>query len=132
MLRPATRLLMVTLIGLTGLIGGFSPAVSASGGFVEPPEVVVSDSDGDGMAEASASGIAGGPCACRCPIMGASSEVAALGQTFTLGTRSALVVCGTRLAAGANPNPPDALGEPRLSGRLELNPNGIGRGGPAG
>jgi hypothetical protein len=132
MLRCAARLLMATLVGLTGLLGAFSSAASASG-FVEPPKVVVADSDGDGLAEASASGVAGGPCACRCPIMGGSSDVAALGQTFTLTTRSALVVCGTRLAAGANPNAPDALGEPlHLSGRLEFNPNGIGRGGPAG
>jgi hypothetical protein len=64
--------------------------------------------------------------------MGADSEVGALGQTFTLDTRSALVVCGTRLAAGANPNAPDTLGKPRLSGRLQFNPGGIGRGGPAG
>jgi hypothetical protein len=132
MLRPAARLLMATLVGLIGLIGAFSPAASATSGFVEPPKVVVGDSDGDGIAEASASGIAGGPCACRCPVMGADSDVAALGQTFTLGTRSALVVCGTRLAADANPNSPDALGEPRLSGRLRFNPGGIGRGGPAG
>lgn len=131
MLRRAARLLMVTLVGLTGLIGAFPSAASASG-FVEPPKVVVADSDGDGMAEASASGIAGGPCACRCPIMGADSDVAVLGQTFTLATRSALVVCGTRLAADANPNAPDALGQPRLSGRLHFNPNGLGRGGPAG
>lgn len=127
----AARLLMATLVGLTGLIGAFSSAASASG-FLEPPKVVVGDSDGDGLAEASASGIAGGPCACRCPIMGADSDVAAVGQTISLGTRSALVVCGTRLAAGANPNPPDVLGEPRVGGRLRFNPNGLGRGGPAG
>ena len=132
MLRPAARLLMATLVGLIVPIGTFSAAASASSGFVEPPKVVVADSDGDGLAEASASGIAGGPCACRCPVMGADSEVVALGQVFMLGTRSALVVCGTRLTAGANPNAPDALDEPRLSGRLRLNPNGLGRGGPAG
>ena len=128
MLRCTVRLLVVTLIGLTA----FSSAAAAAGGLVEPPKVFVGDSDGDGIAEASATGIAGGPCACRCPIMGAGSNLAVLGQEFTLGTRSALIVCGTRLAAGANPNPPDAQGEPRLGGRLEVNPKGLGRGGPAG
>ena len=128
MLRSAARMLMATLIGLTAC----SSAAFAAGGFVEPPKVVVADSDGDGIVEASATGIAGGPCACRCPTMGAGSDVAVLGQEFTLGTRSALIVCGTRFAAGANPNAPDALGEPRLGGRLEVNPNGLGRGGPAG
>jgi len=128
MLRYAARLLTATLIGL----GTLSSAAFATGGFVEPPEVVVADSDGDGIAEASATGIAGGPCACRCPIMGAGSDLAVLGQEFTLGTRSALVVCGTRVAAGADPNAPGARAEPRLGGRLEVNPNGLGRGGPAG
>jgi hypothetical protein len=132
MLRPAARLLMATLVGLIGLLGAFSPAASATSGFVEPPKVVVADSDGDGLAEASASGIAGGPCACRCPVMGADSEVAALGQAFTVGTRSALVVCGTRLAVDANPNALDILGRPHAGGRLRFNPNGLGRGGPAG
>lgn len=128
MLRCA-RLLMASL---AGLVGAFSSPASATPGFAEPPKVVVADSDGDGIAEASATGIAGGPCACRCPVMGAESDLAALGQTFALGTRSALVVCGTRLAAGANPNSPDVSGEPRVDGRLRFNPNGIGRGGPAG
>jgi hypothetical protein len=128
MLRSAARLLIATLIGLTA----GSSAAFAAGGFVEPPKVVVADSDGDGIAEASATGMAGGPCACRCPIMGAGSDIRAFGQEFTLGTRSALIVCGTRVAAGANPNIPDAGGEPRLGGRFEVNPNGLGRGGPAG
>ncbi len=128
MVRCAVGLLMATLMGLTA----FSSAASASGGFVEPPKVVVADSDGDGIAEASASGIAGGPCACRCPVLGAASDIAALGQAFSLDSRSALVVCGTRLAVGANPNAPEASGEPRVDGRLRFNPNGLGRGGPAG
>ena len=128
MLRYAARLLMATLIGLTA----FSSAAFAGDGFVEAPRVVIADSDGDGIAEASATGIAGGPCACRCPVMGAASNLAVVGQTLALDTRSALVVCGTRLSAGANPNAPDASGEPRLDGRLRFNPNGLGRGGPAG
>ena len=43
MLRSAARMLMATLIGLTAC----SSAAFAAGGFVEPPKVVVADSDGD-------------------------------------------------------------------------------------
>jgi hypothetical protein len=116
---------------LAGLIGPAS-AASARPGFVEPPRVVVGDSDGDGLSEASATGIAGAPCACRCPVMGGAVDASAAGQDLTADTRTALVVCGTRLGVGLDPNTPDLLGAPHVGGRLSLNPGGLGRGGPAG
>jgi hypothetical protein len=124
-------LLVVILTVLSGLMG-LASAASARPGFVEPPRVVVGDSDGDGLSEASATGIAGAPCACRCPVMGGAVDAAAAGQDLTADTRTALVVCGTRLGVGFDPNAPDLLGAPHAGGRLRLNPGGLGRGGPAG
>jgi hypothetical protein len=123
------RIVVATLIVVFGLIG---PGASAAQSLVGPLEVELGDTDGDGLAEASALGGAGGPCACRCPIIGGDWEIAALGQKVASGTRSALVVCGTRLAAGVNPGAPDVFAEPDIRSRLRFNPNGLGRGGPAG
>jgi hypothetical protein len=128
-MRAGARIVVATLAVVVGLIG---PGASPSQSLVGPLKVEVGDSDGDGLVEASALGMTGGPCACRCPVIGGDWEVALLGQTIALGTRSALVVCGTRLAAGVNPGAPDLLAVPRIGGRLRFNPNGLGRGGPAG
>ena len=122
--------MVMTLTLLAGLIG-LAPAASARPGFVEPPRVVVGDSDGDGLVEASATEIAGAPCACRCPVMGGTAAASAVGQELSADTRTALVVCGTRLGVGFDPNPAD-LAPPRLDGRFRFNPGGLGRGGPAG
>jgi len=64
--------------------------------------------------------------------MGGAVNASAAGQDLTADTRTALVVCGTRLGVGLDPNPPDLLGVPHAGGRLRLNPGGLGRGGPAG
>jgi hypothetical protein len=125
------RALVVVLVALGALNGLRSPAL-ASTSLVGPPQVTVGDSDGDGMTEASVSGVAGGPCACRCPLMGGEAGVAAAGQAVTTGSRSALVVCGTRTGLSADPDTPDPTGGPRVSSRLRYNPGGLGRGGPAG
>ena len=123
-------LLVVTFTVLSALLG-LSSVASARPGFVEPPRVVVGDSDGDGLVEASATEIAGVPCACRCPVMGGMVDASAVGQDLSADTRSALVMCGTRLGVGLDPNAPDT-GPPHAGGRLNLNPGGLGRGGPAG
>lgn len=125
------RRLVVTLTVLSVLLG-LSSAASARPGFVEPPRVVVGDSDGDGLTEASATGIAGAPCACRCPVVGSATDASALGQDTSADTRTALVVCGTRLGVGFNPNAFDPSGALHAGGRLRVNPGGLGRGGPAG
>lgn len=124
-------LLVVTLTVLSALLG-LSSVASARPAFVEPPRVVVGDSDGDGLIEASASEIAGVPCACRCPVMGWVVDASAVGQDLSADTRTALVLCGTRLGVGLNPNAPEVAGPPRAGARLEFNPGGLGRGGPAG
>ncbi|MEW6477288.1 MAG: hypothetical protein AB1679_33965 [Actinomycetota bacterium] len=128
-MRARVRIVVATLIAVVGLIG---PGASASQGLVGPLKLDVGDSDRDGLAEASVLGAAGGPCACRCPIIGGDWEVAVLGQTLALGIRSALGVCGTRLKAGVDPGPPDPRADPDVGSELEFNPNGLGRGGPAG
>ena len=128
-MRTGGRFVMAILIVVAILIG---PATSAAQGLAGPLKFELGDSDGDGLVEASALGGAGGPCACRCPILGGDWELGLLGQSVALGTRTALVVCGTRLSAGVNPGAPDVLGEPRLGGRFRFNPNGLGQGGPAG
>ena len=125
------RPVVVTFVVLSVALGS-STVASARPGFVEPPVVGVGDSDGDGMTEASAAGIAGTPCACRCPVIGGAAGASALGQDATADTRTALVLCGTRLGAGFDPNAPDLLGPPNAGGRLDINPGGLGRGGPAG
>jgi len=125
------RALVVVLVALGALTGLRSPAL-ASTSLVGAPQITVGDSDGDGVPEAAASGVAGGPCACRCPLMGGEAGVAAAGQAVTTGSRSALVVCGTRTSLSANPDAPDANRGPQFSGRLRFNPGGLGRGGPAG
>ena len=122
---------MVIAAVLLGVVG-LSSAASARPGFVEPPRVVVGDSDGDGLAEASATGIAGAPCACRCPVMGGAVDASALRQDVTADTRTALVVCGTRLGVGFDPNAADLGGAPHAGGRVTFDPGGLGRGGPAG
>jgi hypothetical protein len=111
---------------------GLPAGASASTGLLERPEVEVADTDGDGRAEATASGAAGGPCACRCPVMGGGVDTRAAGQTLSADGRSALVVCGTRMAVGVDPADPDVLLAPRAEGRLRFNPGGLGRGGPSG
>jgi hypothetical protein len=124
--RQWRRFVVVTLTVASVLLGPSSVA-SARPGFVEPPKVVVGDSDGDGMTEASVAGIAGAPCACRCPVIGGGADASALGQDATADTRTALVVCGTRLGAGFNPNAPGP-GTPSAGTRLRVNPGGLGRG----
>jgi hypothetical protein len=124
-------LLVVTFTVLAALVGS-SSAASARPGFVEPPRVVVGDSDGDGLIEASASEIAGAPCACRCPVVGGMVDATAVGQDLSADTRTAVVLCGTRLGLGLDPNAPEAAAPPRAGARLELNPGGLGRGVPAG
>ena len=126
------RGLLVATFAVLSVLLGLSSAASARPGFVEPPRVVVGDSDGDGLTEASATGIAGAPCACRCPVVGGVADASAGGQDLTADTRTALLVCGTRLGVGFNPNAPDLLGTPHAGGRLRVTPNGLGRGGPAG
>jgi hypothetical protein len=126
------RGLPVATFAVLSVLLGLTPAASARPGFVEPPRVVVGDSDGDGLVEASATGIAGAPCACRCPVVGAVTDATAAGQDLSAETRTALVVCGTGVGVGINPNAPDLLGTPHAGARLRVNPNGLGRGGPAG
>jgi len=128
---PGRRLLVVTSTVLSAL-AGLSPVASARPGFVEPPRIAVGDSDGDGLIEASATEIAGAPCACRCPVMGGVVDASAVGQDLRADTRTALVLCGTRVGVGLDPNPPEVAGPPRAGARLEFNPGGLGRGGPAG
>ena len=99
---------------------------------VEVPTVTAGDSDGDGFPEASVSTLAGGPCACRCPVMGGAVGAAAAGETAAADTRTALVVCGTRVSTALDPGPPDLRVPPRLGGTFRFDPGGIGRGGPAG
>jgi hypothetical protein len=126
------RLFLVVILTAVSAVMGLASAAAARPGFVEPPGVVVGDSDGDGLTEASATGIAGAPCACRCPVMGGAVDASAVGQDLTADTRTALVVCGTRLGVGFNPNAPHLLGAPDVGVRLRFNPGGLGRGGPAG
>ena len=99
---------------------------------VEPPRASIGDTDGDGLPEASASVLAGGPCACRCPVMGGAVDGGAVGEVARADTRTALVVCGTRLSASVDPAPPDGQVPPGVGGRLRLDPGGLGRGGPGG
>lgn len=124
-----TRILVATFIAVFALVG---PGAPASHSLAGPIDVEFGDTDHDGLVETSVSGVAGGPCACRCPIVGGSWTVAVLGQVVALTTRSALGVCGTRLAAGLDPGAPDPGGSPPLGSRFQFNPNGLGRGGPAG
>jgi hypothetical protein len=126
--RRALRLVLAAVSAVLSL----PPSVSASAGFVERPVVAIGDSDGDGRAEATASGAIGGPCACRCPVMGGGIDTRAAGQTLAADSRSALVVCGTRMSVGLDPADLDVLVAPRADGRLRFNPGGLGRGGPAG
>lgn len=128
-MRSGVRIVVATAIVVFGLIG---PGASASHSLVGPLDIELGDSDDDGLVEASVAGVAGGPCACRCPILGGDWEVAVLGQRLALGTRSALGVCGTGLAVGVNPGAPDLRRDPHIGSRLNFNPNGLGRGGPAG
>ena len=123
---------MVVTLTLMWVLLGLSSAASARPGFVEPPRIVVGDSDGDGLIEASASEMAGAPCACRCPVMGGAVDASAVGQDLSADPRTALVVCGTRLGVAFNPNPPDIVDAPQAGGRLRFDPGGLGRGGPAG
>jgi hypothetical protein len=125
------RVGVLLLVAWSGVFGMPRAALAARGP-VEVPKVAAGDSDGDGLPEISSSGVAGGPCACRCPIAGAATGAEAAGIEVAGETRSALVVCGTRLAAGVDPDVPDAGARPEVSARLRLNPNGLGRGGPAG
>jgi hypothetical protein len=122
---------MVTLTVMAGLVG-LSSAASARPGFVEAPRVVIGDTDGDGLVEASATAVAGAPCACRCPVMGGAVDGSAVGQDLTADTRTALVVCGTRFGVGFDPGDADLSGTPQAGSRLRFNPGGLGRGGPAG
>lgn len=96
------------------------------------PKLTVGDADGDGLPEASASGVAGGPCACWCPVMGGDTGAGVAGQVAGVETRTAVILCGTRLAATVDPNAPDGSGAPRAIGHLRFDRGGIGRGGPGG
>jgi hypothetical protein len=125
------RVGVLVLVAWCGVVGMPRAALAARGP-VEVPKVSVGDSDGDGLPEVSTSGVAGGPCACRCPIAGAATGAEAAGISVAGDTRSALVVCGTRLAAAVDPGAPDAGTRPEVGARLQFNPNGLGRGGPAG
>src|SRR5687768_3509789 len=99
---------------------GLPAGALASPGLVEPPVVGLGDPDGDGRAAATVSGAAGGPCACRCPVMGGGVDTRAAGQTLSADSRSALVVCGTRMAIGVDPADPDVLVAPGADGRLRF------------
>lgn len=126
-----SRAALVVLVGWCGVVG--APRVAgAARGPVEVPKVTVGDSDGDGQPEITTTGVAGGPCACRCPVIGGGTGAEAAGIEIAGDTRSALVVCGTRLAASVDPGPPDGSAGPRGGAGLRVNPNGLGRGGPAG
>ena len=111
-------------------VGVTAPAASAARRPVEVPRVTAGDSDGDGLPEASASAEAGGPCACRCPVMGGAVDAGVAGEAAGADTRTALVVCGTRVSTAVNPGPPDRAVPPRGGGTIRLDPGGIGRGGP--
>jgi hypothetical protein len=124
--------LALGLLAAVSAVLSLPPSSFASTDFLERPRVEVGDSDGDGRPEASASGVAGGPCACRCPVLGSTAGATAAGQALSADARSALVVCGTRLAVGVDPDDPDALRAPRADSRMQFNPGGLGRGAPAG
>jgi hypothetical protein len=128
---PLARLAVVVLAVCSSAVGAAS-AASATRRPVEVPRVTAGDTDGDGLPEASVSGVAGGPCACRCPVMGGEAGASAAGQVASAGTGTALIVCGTRVAVATDPSPPDVHGTPRADGRLKLDPGGVGQGGPAG
>jgi hypothetical protein len=124
------RLLLLGLIALSPV--PVRPAgARAAPAIVAPPRVTLGDSDGDGLPEASVSGVVGGPCACRCPVAGADADARAADQVVSAGAATALVVCGTRIAAVLDPGAPGG-GSPRADGRLRLDPGGLGRGGPSG
>jgi len=125
------RAVLVLLAGWSAVVGPASAAHAARGP-VQVPKVTLGDSDGDGLPEASVSALEGGPCACRCPVMGGDAGVDAAGVVASADTRTALVVCGTRLEAAVDPAPPDPQARPRADGRLHLDPGGLGRGGPGG
>ena len=124
--------LALGLLAALSAVLSLPPSSFAATDFLERPKVEVGDSDGDGRAEVTASGVAGGPCACWCPVMGSGADATAAGQALSADTRSALVVCGTRLAVGVDPDAPDASMVPRADGRMHFDPGGLGRGGPAG
>ena len=124
--------LAVAVLAAGAGFAGWASAASAARGPVEVPRVSAGDSDGDGLPEASASLLAGGPCACRCPVMGGALAAGAAGEVASLDTRTALVVCGTRLTASVDPAPADGRVPPRAGGVLRFDPGGIGRGGPGG
>jgi hypothetical protein len=125
------RLAIVMLVGWSALVGGSGPAAAASGP-VDVPEVTAEDPDDDGVPEPSVSWVAGGPCACRCPILGGGTGLQVAGIKIAVDARTALVVCGTRLALDLDPGPPSSSVLPTAETRLHVNPNGLGRGGPAG
>ena len=124
--------LAVAVLAAGAGFAGWASAASAARGPVEVPRVSAGDSDGDGLPEASASVLAGGPCACRCPVVGGAVGAAAAGETAAADTRTALVVCGTRVSTALDPGPPDLRVPPRLGGTFRFDPGGIDCGGPAG
>lgn len=123
LLLSVPAMLALAMVG-AGVAGRPAGAMVDASRFVEAPTVTVGDADGDGFPEASGAGLAGGPCGCRCPVMGADAGATAAGQELTAGTGTALVVCGTRVAAAADPNRPDAGTTPEVGGRVRLDPGG--------
>ena len=129
MVKRAVFVLVVTaaLALCLSPAAGASTAPAARAGFVETPEVSFGDSDGDGLAEAAASGSAGGPCACWCPSVGGAGQLALAGQVAGVDSRSVMVLCGTRLATTVDPNAPDPAGGRGLDGDMHFRPGGFGR-----
>jgi len=122
----------VIAIGAWAGIAGPTSVARAAGGPVQVPRVTVGDSDGDGLPEASVAVVAGGPCACRCPVLGGAVVAGAVGEVARIDTRTALVICGTRVAAVVDPGPPERSRPPGAGAGLGLDPGGVGRGGPGG
>lgn len=119
--------LLAALLAVAAGVMALPGAADARPGFVETPQVAVGDSDGDGLAEASVAGVAGGPCACWCPILRGRSQLATAGQTVGVESRSAAVLCGTRVVTTVDPDAPDPDRAPGIDGGLEFNPGGFGR-----
>jgi hypothetical protein len=107
------RLAVLLVLGCSALVGVSRPAMAADGP-IEVPKVSLGDSDGDGLPEVSVSWFAGGPCACRCPILGGATGMQVSGIKVAVEARSALVVCGTRLGVGVDPGPPSSSVLPDL------------------
>jgi hypothetical protein len=96
------------------------------------PSITVGDSDGDGLPEISVAGTAGGPCACRCPVVIGGAAAGAAGQEVDATGATVLVVCGNRVAAVLDPDPPEPTRAPHVEVRTGIEQGGLGRGGLGG